>query len=168
MPERGEISMSEKPDYKCICQSSLGVELEPDECRFLANHMGVRHLEDGELLVKENEADNTLFVLIDGKLAVTGTVLGQEIVVYTMKVGECAGTRAFVDRTPRKATLRSIGKTTVYSLKPEAFEAMLDDHPRIVYKVMRALFRITHTNLMRMNLESQELVNYVSKVRGRY
>lgn len=161
--------MSEKPDYKSICQSSLGVELEPDECRILADVMNVRHLEDGELLVKENEADNTLFVLIEGKLAVTGTVLGQELVVYTMKIGECAGTRAFVDRTPRKATLRAIGgKTTVYSLKPEAFEAMLDDHPRIVYKVMRALFRITHTNLMRMNLESQELVNYVSKVRGRY
>lgn len=161
--------MSEKPDYKSICQSSLGVELEPDECRILADVMNVRHLEDGELLVKENEADNTLFVLIEGKLAVTGTVLGQELVVYTMKIGECAGTRAFVDRTPRKATLRAIGgKTTVYSLKPEAFEAMLDEHPRIVYKVMRALFRITHTNLMRMNLESQELVNYVSKVRGRY
>lgn len=160
--------MSEKPDYKNICQSSLGVELEPDECRILAGVMGVRHLEDGELVVKENEADNTLFVLIEGKLAVTGTVLGQELVVYTMKIGECAGTRAFVDRTPRKATLRSIGKTTVYTLKPDAFEAMLDNHPRIVYKVMRALFRITHTNLMRMNLESQELVNYVSKVRGRY
>ncbi|MDR2877383.1 MAG: cyclic nucleotide-binding domain-containing protein [Chromatiales bacterium] len=160
--------MSEKPDYKSICQSSLGVELEPDECRILADVMSMRHLEDGELLVKENEADNTLFVLIEGKLAVTGTVLGQELVVYTMKIGECAGTRAFVDRTPRKATLRAIGHTTVYMLKPDAFEAMLDAHPRIVYKIMRALFRITHTNLMRMNLESQELVNYVSKVRGRY
>ena len=95
-------------------------------------------------------------------------MLGQELVVYTMSVGECAGTRAFVDRTPRKATLRSIGDSTVCTLTPDAFEALLDKHPRIVYKVMRALFRITHTNLMRMNLESQELVNYVAKIRGRY
>jgi CRP/FNR family cyclic AMP-dependent transcriptional regulator len=160
--------MSDKPDPKAIRQTSLGVELDDEECRIIAASMNVRHLEDGELVVKEGEADNTLFVLIEGKLAVTGTVLGQELVVYTMKPGECAGTRAFVDRTPRKATLRSVGKTTVYTLKPEAFEAMLETHPRIVYKVMRALFRITHTNLMRMNLESQELVNYVSKMRGRY
>lgn len=160
--------MSEKADYKAICQSSLGVELEEEECRILSGSMGVRRLEDGELLVKEGESDETLFVLIEGKLAVTGTVLGQELVVYTMKPGECAGTRAFVDRTPRKATLRAVGKTTVYMLEPDAFEAMLESHPRIVYKVMRALFRITHTNLMRMNLESQELVNYVSKIRGRY
>lgn len=166
--EGGWQHMSEKPDYKVICNSSLGVELEEEECRILSDAMQVRHLEDGELVVKEGEADNTLFVLTEGKLAVMGTVLGQEIVVYTMKTGECAGTRAFVDRTPRKATLRSIGKTTVYSITPDAFEGLLDQHPRIVYKVMRALFRITHTNLMRMNLESQELVNYVSKVRGRY
>jgi CRP/FNR family cyclic AMP-dependent transcriptional regulator len=160
--------MSDKPDPKAIRQSTLGVELDDEECRVIAAAMNVRHLEDGELVVKEGEADNTLFVLIEGKLAVTGTVLGQELVVYTMKPGECAGTRAFVDRTPRKATLRAVGKTTVYTLKPDAFEAMLETHPRIVYKVMRALFRITHTNLMRMNLESQELVNYVSKIRGRY
>jgi hypothetical protein len=33
---------------------------------------------------------------------------------------------------------------------------------------MRALFRVTHTNLMRMNLESAELRNYMMKTGGRY
>lgn len=160
--------MSDHPDYKIVCGSSLGVELAEEECRVMAGIMGIRHLKDGELVVREGDQDSTLFVLTHGKLAVVGTVLGQELVVYTMSVGECAGTRAFVDRTPRKATLRSIGDSTVCTLTPDAFEALLDKHPRIVYKVMRALFRITHTNLMRMNLESQELVNYVAKIRGRY
>jgi CRP/FNR family transcriptional regulator, cyclic AMP receptor protein len=160
--------MSNRPDYKTVCGSSLGTELEEEECKVLAGVMKVQHLEDGELLVKEGVDDSTLFVLTEGKLAVVGTVLGQELTVYTMSPGECAGTRAFVDRTPRKATLRAIGKATVCTLEPEDFEALLETHPRIVYKVMRALFRITHTNLMRMNLESQELVNYVSKIRGRY
>ncbi len=160
--------MSNRPDYKIVCGSSLGTELEEEECKVLAGVMKIQHLEDGELLVKEGIDDNTLFVLTEGKLAVVGSVLGQELTVYTMSPGEAAGTRAFVDRTPRKATLRSIGKATVCTLEPEDFEALLDTHPKIVYKVMRALFRITHTNLMRMNLESQELVNYVSKVRGRY
>jgi CRP/FNR family transcriptional regulator, cyclic AMP receptor protein len=157
-----------RPDYKSICESSLGTELDEDECRILAGIMKVRQLENGEDLVREGVDDNTLFILIEGKLAVIGTVLGQELIVYTMTAGECAGTRAFVDRTPRKATLRAIGKSTVCTLEPEDFEALLDAHPQIVYKVMRALFRITHTNLMRMNLESQELMRYVSKVGGRY
>lgn len=157
-----------RPDYKSICESSLGTELEEGECKVLAGIMKVQHLEDGEQLVREGVDDNTLFILTSGKLAVVGTVLAQELVVYTMTAGECAGTRAFVDRTPRKATLRAIGKATVCTLAPDDFEALLETQPKIVYKVMRALFRITHTNLMRMNLESQELMNYVSKVGGRY
>jgi CRP-like cAMP-binding protein len=85
-----------------------------------------------------------------------------------MKEGECAGTRAFVDRTPRKATLRSIGNTTVYTLTPDAFESLLDSRPRLVYKVMRSLFRVTHSNLMRMNQETEQLSNYINKTQGRY
>jgi len=160
--------MSEKVDAKRLRASAVGEDLSDQECQILAGIMQARQLQDGERLVAEGQADNTLFILIDGRLAVTGNVLGQEIVVYTMKVGEVAGTRAFVDRTPRKATLRAVGPAIVYSMKPDAFESLLDKHPHIVYGVMRALFRITHANLMRMNQESQELVNYVSKGRGRY
>lgn len=160
--------MTDKVDYKLLRASAVGEDLSEQECQVLAGIMGVRQLRDGELLVAEGQAENTLFILIDGHLAVTGNVLGQEIVVYTMKKGEVAGTRAFVDRTPRKATLRAVGETTVYTMKPDDFESLLNKHPHIVYGVMRALFRITHANLMRMNQESQELVNYVSKIRGRY
>jgi len=160
--------MTDKVDSKQLRASAVGEDLSDEECRILAGIMEIRRLHDGEMLVAEGQAENTLYILIDGKLAVTGNVLGQEIVVYTMKKGEVAGTRAFVDRTPRKATLRAVGETTVYGMKPDAFESLLNKHPHIVYGVMRALFRITHSNLMRMNQESQELVNYVSKVRGRY
>ena len=158
----------EKVDAGLLAASTVGEELDAQECEVLAGIMGVRRLHDQELLVAEGQVENTLFVLIEGRLSVIGSILGQELVVYTMKKGECAGTRAFVDRTPRKATLRAVGEATVYSMKPDAFESLLTKHPHIVYGVMRALFRITHSNLMRMNQESQELVNYVSKVRGRY
>jgi CRP/FNR family cyclic AMP-dependent transcriptional regulator len=155
-------------DTALLASSTIAEELTAEECRALAAIMGVRRLRDGELLVSEGQKENTLFVLMDGKLAVIGSVLGQEMVVYTMNKGECAGTRAFVDRTPRKATLRAVGDATVYTMTPAAFESLLDTHPHIVYKVMRALFRITHSNLLRMRDESQELVNYVSKIHGRY
>lgn len=160
--------MNETPDYKSICSSCIGEELTEEECRILAGAMGVMRLSNGELLVSEGQDDDTLFLLIDGKLSVSNFVAGKDVHVYTMTPGECAGTRAFVDRTPRKATLRAVGETTVYTLEPDVFETLHENQPRIVYKVMRALFRITHSNLMRMNQQSQELINYVSKVGGRY
>ena len=160
--------MSKNADYKLVRNSSVGAELHEDEAKALAAILGVRQLKDGELLVSEGAADQTLFILALGKLAVIGSAEGRENLVYTMKEGECAGTRAFVDQTPRKATLRAIGIATVYSLTPNDFESLLDAQPRLAYKVMRALFRITHTNLMRMNQESHELANYISKTQGRY
>ncbi len=160
--------MSQKPQCEAISDSSLGQELELDECQVLTTVMGVRQLKDGEVLVKEGESDNTLFILTAGKLTVYSRIEDNDQAVYTMKVGECAGTRAFVDLAPRKATLKAVGDTTVYTLVPEDFEKLLDTHPKIVYKVMRGLFRLTHMNLMRMNVETQELSNYIHKSGGRY
>jgi CRP/FNR family cyclic AMP-dependent transcriptional regulator len=160
--------MNQTTDCEPIVNSALGHELERNECQVLASVMEVRELKDGENLVKENDQDHHLFVLTAGKLDVYSQIDGRDVKVYTMKVGECAGTRAFVDRAPRKATLRAVGETTVYTLEPSAFEALLDSHPRVVYKVMRGLFRLTHMNLMRMNVETQQLSNYIQKTGGRY
>jgi len=160
--------MSATPDYNQLRTSTLGAELYEDEAKVLAGIMGVKRLKDGETLITEGGAESTLFILAEGSLAVISNTDGKETVVYTMTKGECAGTRAFVDRTPRKATLRASGDAVVYTLTPDAFESLLDSHPRIVYKVMRALFRVTHSNLMRMNQESRELANYITKTHGRY
>ena len=161
--------MSEVADYKLVRNSTVGSELTEEKAKALAEKMGVQHLKDGELLVKEGAADQNLYVLVAGKLAVISADSdGKERVVYTMKEGECAGTRAFVEGTPRKATLRAVGNATVYTLTPEAFDACLDTNPRMAFKVMRALFRVTHANLSRMNQETEALSNYINKTQGRY
>ena len=161
--------MGNTADHQLVHNSSVGSELHEDEAKSLAAILGIRQLKDGDLLVSEGGAEQTLFILVSGKLAVISSVAGgTEKLVHTMIEGECAGTRAFVDRTPRKATLRAIGNATVYTLTPDAFDTLVDAHPRLAYKVMRALFRNTHANLMRMNQESQELSNYIHKSQGRY
>jgi CRP-like cAMP-binding protein len=161
--------MSAVADFKIVRNSTVGTELTEDKAKLLAERLGVRRLKDGELLVKEGEADQNLFILATGKLAVTSKdEQGVEQAVYTMKEGECAGTRAFVEQSPRKATLRSVGDATVYTLAPGDFESLLDVEPRLAFMVMRALFRVTHANLSRMNRESKELANYITKTQGRY
>lgn len=161
--------MSAVADYRIVRNSTVGTELTEEKAKLLAEKLGVRQLKDGELLVKEGEADQTLFILATGKLAVTSKdTQGVEQAVYTMKEGECAGTRAFVEQSPRKATLRALGDAVVYTLTPADFEALLEMHPRLAFKVMRALFRVTHANLSRMNQETRALANYISKTQGRY
>jgi CRP/FNR family transcriptional regulator, cyclic AMP receptor protein len=161
--------MSESADFKVVLSSCMGSELTENKAKLLSAKLGVRRLKDGELLVKEGEAEQTLFILAAGKITVANNdAEGVERVVYTMKEGECAGTRAFVERSPRKATLRSVGDSTVYTLTPEDFETLIDSEPRLAFRVMRALFRVTHANLARMNQESMEMANYITKTHGRY
>jgi len=161
--------MSEFADYKQVRNSSVGTELTEDEAKLLAARMGVRQLKDGEYLVKEGETDRTLFVLASGKLnVISKNSEGVDMPVYTMNEGECAGTRAFVEQSKRKATLRAVGDATVLTLSPKDFESLLIMHPHAAYKVMRALFRVTHANLARMNQETEQLSNYISKTHGRY
>lgn len=160
--------MTEVNASEAIRRASLGSELDDEESRVLTESMQVRQLQDGDTLVSEDDDCRTLFLLIQGEMAVVKRVGHAEETVYVMKAGECAGTRAFVDGSRRRATLRAIGKATLLTLEPETFEALLESHPRIVFKVMRGIFRETHRNLMRMNLESAELKNYVMKLHGRY
>jgi len=151
-----------------MCKSSIGRDLTTEECLILGRVMGVKHLRDGEMLSKEGDASGTLYILIQGKLDLYSDKEAKGSVLYSMKCGECAGTRAFIDRTTRKATLVANGESTVYTLEPDSFESLIDDNPRIIYKVMCALFRNTHTNLIRMNQEAQQLSNYINKTHGRY
>jgi len=160
--------MTDQASCEAVIDSVLGQELDKGECQILAKVMKVRHLADGEVLVKEGESDHTLFILTAGRLVVSSHKEGRDIDVYTMKVGECAGTRAFVGLAARQASLRASGKSTVYMLDPVDFEGLLDVHPKVVYKVMRGLFRLTHMNLMRMNTETQALSNYINKTGGRF
>lgn len=160
--------MSETIDVQKLKDSFLGEELDAEDVQALQGILSVQHLEAGDTLVNEGDADRRLFLLADGRLEVLSRRGGELERVHLMRPGEFAGTRAFVDAMPRQATLRAKGEVTVFALAPEDFESLIETRPWLVYKVMRALFRITHVNLMRMNTEARELANYVYKRGGRY
>lgn len=155
-------------DNSVVKASVLGEELDVVELELLTSIMDIRHLSRGERLVTEGDTDNRLVLVAAGRVAVLCNIDGHEVRVHTMTRGECAGTRAFVDGTPRKATLDAIDNATVYTLTPEALEAVVELHPTTAYKVMRGLFKATHSNLIRVREERQQLTNYITQTGGRY
>ncbi|MCF7991393.1 MAG: cyclic nucleotide-binding domain-containing protein [Thiohalocapsa sp.] len=160
--------MNEVNKSDVLAGSKLGTELDETERALLAEKMGVISLATSETLIREGEDRRTLFLLASGRLCVCKRVGDAEEAVYQMRPGETAGTRAFIDGSPRKAELRADTDSIVLTLEPADFEALVDSQPRLVYKVMRAIFRITHGNLMRMNLETAEMRNYMLRSGGRY
>ncbi|WP_295392873.1 Crp/Fnr family transcriptional regulator [uncultured Thiodictyon sp.] len=160
--------MNQVDKLEALRASHLAAELDDTEAQALAGQMGVTALSDGELLVSEGDDSRTLFLVAAGAVNVSQIVGGHEEVIYQMRAGEFAGTRAFVDGSPRKAGLRAVGECTAFTLEPADFESLGKLHPMLLYRVMRALFRITHTNLTRANQESTQLRNYMLRTGGPY
>ena len=161
--------MAEEKQYKVLHDSPLGHELSEDECRTLLEVMHVHRLKDGELFVKEGAKDNALHLLASGELMVSKTVAGGESVkLHVMKAGELAGAMGFVDGIARSVSLHAVGDAVVYSLDRDAFEPLLEQHPRLVYHIMRAVTRTAHTALLGMNHQVEQLTNYIIRQHGRY
>jgi CRP-like cAMP-binding protein len=150
--------------------SALAVELTGDQCAVLAELISVRDLKDGEVLVRQGASDNHLYVIVGGALAVARQVEadGQWINLHLLSKGDLAGELGFMDGRPHYAALRATGPTQVLCLEREKLESLLEREPVIVYRVMRAIFRVVHLIVNRMAMQTSELTNYIYKVHGKY
>ncbi len=168
-PWAGAIEMGKETDGRLIADSVLGAELDESEIGVLGDLMEVRKLSNGDVLVREGDTDHALHLLAGGKLDVTRVGAGsEEIHLHTMQQGELAGAMGFVDGIPRNATLRARSEALVYSLEREAFESLMDEHPRLVYHIMRAVTRNAHNAMLELSSQIGELTNYIVKQHGRY
>ena len=154
---------------KLLLQSSLGAELNDEQAALLGGLMATRHLKDGEFLISEGTADDTLHVLLDGKLEVVKGAGGEdEASLAVLRSGDLAGELSFIDGEPHTVGLRALSDSHVLSLQRADFEGIITEHPDLAYLVMRAVTRSVHKIVHRMNHQFIELNNYIFKQHGRY
>jgi CRP-like cAMP-binding protein len=152
-----------------VCSSPLAVELNDEQRAVLAELVTFRNLNDKEVLIREGEINNELHVIVSGSLAVTrDSGSGQWVVLHILQTHDMAGELGFLDSLEHSATLRAVGPTQVFSLPRDRLEGLINTQPRIVYLVMRSIFREVHGILRRMNVQYVELTNYITKQHGRY
>lgn len=162
--------MVDKIKYDLLRGSALASELSDEECALLADLITVAELANGQVLVDEGESDNHIHVVVEGVLAVAKQSKpdGNWVNLHVLTKGDLAGELAFMDGSPHYAALRATGPVRVFSLEREKLESLLETHPWIVYRVMRAIFRVVHGILNRMAVQTSELTNYIYKQHGKY
>jgi CRP-like cAMP-binding protein len=172
MPETATRGANQEAAQKLelVRNSALAVELTGDQCAVLAKLVSLRKLADGEVLVKQGTSDNHLYVIVSGALAVARQVEadGQWVNLHLLSKGDFAGELGFMDGRPHYAALRATGPTQVLCLQREKLESLLEREPVIVYRVMRAIFRVVHVIVNRLAMQTSELTNYIFKVHGKY
>jgi CRP-like cAMP-binding protein len=161
--------MTDARTKELLAKSVLAKELSPGDIDIVAGLIQLNKLPDGHVVTPEGEADSHMHVVVNGALAVSRhDASGQWENLHVMTAGDLVGELSFLDGTPRYAALRALGDTEVLSLDRGDLEGLVDKHPWIAYRLMRAIVRFTHTLQRRMSMQSSELMHYLYKNQAKY
>ncbi len=106
----------------------LDLILPPDIVQLKAERrpgIGRAHYEAGEIIFREGDKGDRLYVVVDGRVEVVkgDTVLGN------LGPGECFGEMALVSDSPRNATVKSRSSVNVLTVDRDAFHALFTHLP---------------------------------------
>ena len=120
---------------EALARTPLFEGLSKKELRALARVTDDLAVEPGEVLCKEGELGREFFVIMDGEAEITRK--GKRL--EERGGGDFFGEIALIEDIPRTATVTAKTPLRLFVLTSRAFRPMLDDHPAIERKVLRAL-----------------------------
>ena len=116
----------------------------------------------GETAFKTSEDGQALYLIRSGEVKVCLEAPDGEIFTLTiLKDGDIFGQMSFIDAAPRSATVIAISDVETFRIERSDFEKIIDDNPRIVYKVMRSIVHHAHSIIRGMNSRHIEMMNYM-------
>jgi sulfate permease, SulP family len=96
----------------------------------------------GDVLCREGEAADRLWLLTRGTVSVRVAVPGREPVrIASLAMGTVVGEMALLAASPRSATVTADEEVGCYELEDGAVRALFDEHPRLAGKILRNLAR---------------------------
>ncbi|MBL8917249.1 MAG: cyclic nucleotide-binding domain-containing protein [Myxococcaceae bacterium] len=101
------------------------------ERRELVQRFRARDAGPGEVLIKEGQASDGLYVVLTGEVAVT---MGTRQVA-TLKEGQVFGEMSLLTRSPTSATVKTTRRTSFLRLPREDFDQLIMSHPQILEQV---------------------------------
>ena len=128
-------------------QVPLFSQLPATALESLADSIGRRQLDSGEILFHQGEPGLECFVILEGQLEVITFVHGDELRLDVYRPGQIIGEMALLDRSPRSATVRALEAADLVVLGEEAFKTLLSSNPELAMSLLRSgTTRMRNTN----------------------
>ena len=112
---------------------TLDLILPPDIVQLKTERSaGIRreHFEAGEVIFREGERGDRLYIVTEGEVEVRRHVAGAgSVALRRLGAGECFGEIALVSESPRTATVQCTSPTNVIAVDREAFHALFSTLP---------------------------------------
>ncbi|HUA33659.1 MAG TPA: patatin-like phospholipase family protein [Candidatus Binataceae bacterium] len=123
-----------------LSRLALFKELRPHELDALAGELEWQGLPGGWVLFREGEQDDSLFVVVAGRLGVvTADSEGRETIISHITPGETVGEMALLSGSPRSATVVAMRDSELLRLTKQSFELLAERHPAIMRFITRLL-----------------------------
>lgn len=96
---------------------------------------------DGEIIFKEGEKGEGMYVIQSGKVRITKNTPSGEVVLGTLEAGEIFGEMALFDRMPRSATASALGNARVLSVDKKKLFTLISRDPTTTFKIIESMSR---------------------------
>ena len=113
--------------------------LADDDLAHLAARADTQELELNEVLFEEGSAGDRAYVVEQGKLEVTKTSGGRDVLLAVRQTGEVFGELALIEEAPRMATVRARTPARLMIISKEHLDELLDRSPAAFRALLQAI-----------------------------
>ena len=117
-------------------------------------------VEEEDFFFREDDPAESMFVLVEGRVAVVKSIDGSEYELCRMEVGDCFGELELIDLRPRAASVRALERCAALEISASVL--------REVYEIDETSFAIIHMNMGReVSRRLRKMDDDLLKVRAR-
>lgn len=112
---------------------------------------------DGEILVRQGEAGDCMYVIQEGQAEIFVEREGKEVLLRTADAGEVIGEMALFERVVRSASVRAKGNLRALTVDKRNFLKRINEDPSLAFrlvKMMSAKIREMSEEVARLRSES--------------
>jgi len=152
-------------DHDVVRRAPLFAPLDDEAGRALLGEMSTTRLDRGDVLFREGDPGDSLYVISAGKVKLGRTsVDGRENLVAVLGPGEMFGELSLFDPGPRTMTATAVAETQVLGLGNDSLTGLLSGRPEVAKSLLAALAkRLRRTNAQLADLVFTDVPGRVAK-----
>ena len=159
-------------DYTALKPAAVLKELSDEQLRRFWDAGRVGKIAAGDPVIREGEVEATMYILLDGVVEVSQTLLmklgkdiGQKektLIRLEAHLGPCFGEMSLLEDAERSATVTTLTDATVFVMERESFDRLIDKYPEIGCRVLRRVAITVSGRLRKANSDVLKLTTALS------
>jgi CRP/FNR family cyclic AMP-dependent transcriptional regulator len=94
---------------------------------------------DGEIIVRQGDTGNCMYVIQQGEVEVVTSTNGGELHLRTLQANDFFGEMALFEQEKRSATIRSKGTARILTIDKKSFLGGIHEDPSLAFRIVETM-----------------------------